>query len=65
MSIGIYSNETKKLIHACENTTLDSCYVPSTLLAPDSIYAILIVFYENVHYNIQTYWGDLEHIKPN
>jgi hypothetical protein len=65
MSIGVYSNETRKLIHACENTTFDSCYVSSSLLQPNSVYAILIVVFETTHYNLQTYWGDLEHIKPN
>jgi hypothetical protein len=65
LSIGLYSNETKDLIYACENTTFDSCYISAMLLRPDTLYAVLIVSDDNMKYNLYTYWGDLEHIRPN
>ena len=43
----------------------DSCYVPTNLLKPNTDYVVLIVVDDNIKYNLYTYWGDLEHIKPN
>jgi hypothetical protein len=65
MSIGMYENATQRLVYACEDTTLDSCYVPASFLKKDTVYAVLIVSNDNMEYNFYSYWGDLEHIKPN
>jgi hypothetical protein len=59
MAIGIYSNETRQIIYACEDNLFDSCYVSTSLLKPNNIYVILIVADDNLKYNLFTYWGDL------
>lgn len=44
---------------------LDSCFVSTQLLKPNTVYIVLIVVDDNIKYNLFTYWADLEHIKPN
>lgn len=39
--------------------------MPSKSLKENSLYVILIVADDNIKYNLYTYWGDLEHLKPN
>lgn len=63
--MGIYSNETRERIHACQHSVDDSCYVPTSKLKENTAYVILIQAYQNIGYNLYTYWGNLEHIKPN
>jgi hypothetical protein len=53
------------LVYSCEDTTLDSCYIPASYLKEKTIYAVLIVSNDNMKYTLYSYWGDLEHIKPN
>ncbi len=65
MAIGLYLNESRSIVHACQDNIFDSCYIPGNLLKPNTEYAILIVVDDNIKYNLYTYWGDLEHIKPN
>jgi len=63
--MGIYSNETRELIHACQHSVDDSCFVPTRLLKENSIYVVLIQANQNIQYNLYSYWGNLEHIQPN
>lgn len=64
-AIGLYWNMTGSLLYSCMDNSFDTCYIPTSLLAPGREYVILVMSSTPISYNLYTYWGDLEHLKPD
>ena len=45
--------------------TYDTCYIPANQLTPNKEYVILVMSNTALTYNLYTFWGDLEHLKPD
>ena len=64
VSIGLYSNSTRNLVHACMENSLDSCYVPREELKENEIYVIMVASRVPIKYLLYAYWGQIEHLNP-